>query len=662
MRRGAVAGAQAGLTEGISTPRSRPVSPPFKRSLSAGPQTDDRSRDKAPDATRQAVRVKLWDQEARPLSPITSTRLTALASAAADPQDSSGGISIPGTPPELPYAGGADPALLAEAVETALAGGSCESPDALGLVADRQLLAFDALEPALATLLSRLCSQHWLSDYNSLKRSIASGAIQAPFVPISTVNANQQQSEPGRAEAPRETCVPPTPEPISQIHGTSKSHPSDLIFLRPSGEKSPSATNSPARDGISTSTGLTPRAAKVSLAHPVLTTSATSFEALVPRAGIAAAEQVLADLDQGEPVSIGATTANTSALTGSAASSPRVIQEVLVAPSAAPPPPPPGMFLANGMAVKTSLSHPINISPLIPPDTVAVLADRIFDRNASFLPTERRRWPSSHPSFVLSATSGTDLYSLVTEVPPMNATMPAVPRLSGNATSSLGNFVLSSCPGKKVRMNGEAAKCGRGAICRDVLLDLQRARDEHNVRLVVCCLDDAELHFLGVPWSDYAIAADKLGLEVVRMPMLEGFAPASAEQLDADLAHIVRDYTLRGFSVLAHCRGGIGRAGLVASCWMLKMGLVAIPPASLSDSTPVSAGLARDISSDNLADPPAETLEVLVRVIELIRRRRNIKAIETPHQVHFLLQYITHLRDTARIISASDLLAHTADV
>lgn len=483
-----------------------------------------------------------------------------------------------------------------------------------------------------------------MSDYNSLKRSIASGAIQAPFVPISTVNANQQHSEPGRAEAPRETCVPPTPEPISQIHGTSKSHPSDLIFLRPSGEKSPSATNSPARDGISASTGLTPRAAKVSLAHPVLTTSATSFEALVPRAGIAAAEQVLADLDQGEPVSIGATTANTSALTGSAASSPRVIQEVLVAPSAAPPPPPPGMFLANGMAVKTSLSHPIklvaisadgsatrstdpratrSISPLIPPDTVAVLADRIFDRNASFLPTERRRWPSSHPSFVLSATSGTDLYSLVTEVPPMNATMPAVTRLSGNATSSLGNFVLSSCPGKKVRMNGEAAKCGRGAICRDVLLDLQRARDEHNVRLVVCCLDDAELHFLGVPWSDYAIAADKLGLEVVRMPMLEGFAPASAEQLDADLAHIVRDYTLRGFSVLAHCRGGIGRAGLVASCWMLKMGLVAIPPASLSDSTPVSAGLARDVSSDNLADPPAETLEVLVRVIELIRRRRK---------------------------------------
>lgn len=182
MRRGAVAGAQAGLTEGISTPRSRLVSPPFKRSLSAGPQTDDRSRDKAPDATRQAVRVKLWDQEARPLSPITSTRLTALASAAADPQDSSGGISIPGTPPELPYAGGADPALLAEAVETALAGGSCESPDALGLVADRQLLAFDALEPALATLLSRLCSQHWCATSRPIARLSKSADTGSSFL------------------------------------------------------------------------------------------------------------------------------------------------------------------------------------------------------------------------------------------------------------------------------------------------------------------------------------------------------------------------------------------------------------------------------------------------------------------------------------------------
>lgn len=197
----------------------------------------------------------------------------------------------------------------------------------------------------------------------------------------------------------------------------------------------------------------------------------------------------------------------------------------------------------------------------------------------------------------------------------------------------LGNFVLSSCPGKKVRMNGEASRCGRGAICRDVTLDLRRARDEHGVGLVICCLDDVELEFLGVPWPDYAAAADLLKLEVIRMPMLEGFAPESPERLDADLAHVVRDYTLRGRSVLAHCRGGIGRAGLVASCWMLKMGLVATTSLVHTEATaPISSASAPTVLADEV--PPAshvassgaetaEPLQVLSKVIELIRRRRK---------------------------------------
>ena len=205
--------------------------------------------------------------------------------------------------------------------------------------------------------------------------------------------------------------------------------------------------------------------------------------------------------------------------------------------------------------------------------------------------------------------------------PAMVPDRPSTRRDGAPTARALGNFVLSSCPGKKVRMNGEASKGGRGAICRDVTLDLARARDEYGVRLVICCLDDAELHFLGVPWPEYVAAADLLGLEVVRMPMLEGFAPESPERLDADLAHIVRDYTLRGHSVLAHCRGGIGRAGLVASCWMLKMGLVAPisssrSPGNLTDEPDEAAASASSFSSD-------ESLQVLSKVIDLIRRRRK---------------------------------------
>lgn len=38
--------------------------------------------------------------------------------------------------------------------------------------------------------------------------------------------------------------------------------------------------------------------------------------------------------------------------------------------------------------------------------------------------------------------------------------------------TSVGNFLLSSCPGKKVRLSGPVK--GRGAICRDLRRDLER--------------------------------------------------------------------------------------------------------------------------------------------------------------------------------------------
>ena len=50
--------------------------------------------------------------------------------------------------------------------------------------------------------------------------------------------------------------------------------------------------------------------------------------------------------------------------------------------------------------------------------------------------------------------------------------------------------MLSSCPGKKVRMDGAQPKGGRSAICRDVSLDLGKAKAE-GVGLVICCLDDS---------------------------------------------------------------------------------------------------------------------------------------------------------------------------
>ncbi|KAJ3095124.1 hypothetical protein HDU97_007249 [Phlyctochytrium planicorne] len=77
-----------------------------------------------------------------------------------------------------------------------------------------------------------------------------------------------------------------------------------------------------------------------------------------------------------------------------------------------------------------------------------------------------------------------------------------------------GNFALSSCPGKKVRLDTGPVN-GRAMINRDLDLDFGRL-NQLGVRLVVCCLNDAEMSYLGAPWPKYSSAAEKNGMAVLR--------------------------------------------------------------------------------------------------------------------------------------------------
>lgn len=88
-------------------------------------------------------------------------------------------------------------------------------------------------------------------------------------------------------------------------------------------------------------------------------------------------------------------------------------------------------------------------------------------------------------------------------------------------------------------------------------------------------LDDDELAFLGVPYATYLDAATKHGVMVIRYPIKEGFAPPLADLVafQRDIIQQISKLTASGRNVLTHCRGGIGRAGLVACCWLLEMGM-----------------------------------------------------------------------------------------
>jgi hypothetical protein len=152
--------------------------------------------------------------------------------------------------------------------------------------------------------------------------------------------------------------------------------------------------------------------------------------------------------------------------------------------------------------------------------------------------------------------------------------------------------------------------------------------------------------------------------------MPEGLTPASLVAFDDHVEKVVRKYTLKGVSVLAHCRGrhlspachlctwplivdslsplftgGIGRAGLTACAWAVKLGIVGPSPDLenhlrnfATDDNEACSSLTA-IEREN-----ARVMSTVERVICLIRRRRSVKAIETFEQVNFLATYIAWLR------------------
>ncbi|KAG1793391.1 hypothetical protein EV424DRAFT_1548393 [Suillus variegatus] len=136
--------------------------------------------------------------------------------------------------------------------------------------------------------------------------------------------------------------------------------------------------------------------------------------------------------------------------------------------------------------------------------------------------------------------------------------------------------------------------------------------------------------------SDYVSSAHRAGMDILRIPLPEGLAPLSPQSLDESLTKLIDNYTMRGASILVHCRGGLGRAGLVACCWVLKIGLCGWINVDLSPNPAEGAdGLENYVRRD--------TLQLVERAITVVRRRRSVKAIETLEQVRFLTEYVDFL-------------------
>lgn len=72
---------------------------------------------------------------------------------------------------------------------------------------------------------------------------------------------------------------------------------------------------------------------------------------------------------------------------------------------------------------------------------------------------------------------------------------------------------------------------------------------------------------IGVIPKDYQLACNKFGITICKYPVLEMAAPEDINKFDSEVVQIILESLLiKQENVIIHCRGGIGRAGVLACC------------------------------------------------------------------------------------------------
>ncbi len=120
---------------------------------------------------------------------------------------------------------------------------------------------------------------------------------------------------------------------------------------------------------------------------------------------------------------------------------------------------------------------------------------------------------------------------------------------------------VSQCPGKKL----DKGRDGK-SYNRDIFLDIAMYA-AMGISKILCLLNDSELRHLGLQVKDYKAACEKQGVEFYQYPIIEMAPPDDLAAFKRDVVDVIIQHLIYGNGhVLVHCRGGVGRAGLLACC------------------------------------------------------------------------------------------------
>lgn len=132
--------------------------------------------------------------------------------------------------------------------------------------------------------------------------------------------------------------------------------------------------------------------------------------------------------------------------------------------------------------------------------------------------------------------------------------------------ASGGRLGLTFAPGKK-----DAAPMSKGgAWDRDLAADLERLRRDARLGVLISLVEDDELRKLGI--QRLVPEAVARGIELVRFPIRDQGVPSDRAAAANVVAHAIARLR-EGARVAFHCRGGLGRAGTMAACTLVELGI-----------------------------------------------------------------------------------------
>lgn len=148
------------------------------------------------------------------------------------------------------------------------------------------------------------------------------------------------------------------------------------------------------------------------------------------------------------------------------------------------------------------------------------------------------------------------------------------------AAPSFGRIGITFCPGK------HDAAAMTGGWARDLGADLDAIRAWGAV-LVISLIEPAELKLLRVPQLGEEIARRQM--RWLHLPIPDYQPPTAAFEASwATEGSGVRELLRGGSDIVVHCRGGLGRAGMIAARLLVELGVPA--PAAITQVRTVRRG------------------------------------------------------------------------